>query len=121
MCSANGWLISLRVRAEPPFHGSQCKLANPHSNAVVDLDGDCLAGASVVYCLSSISELNYLCWADVFLVCDDGHGAKYFQIWVNNKDNGFTLSQQGNLPSGVQSITFADIGEYHAKLNLDAV
>lgn len=24
--------------------GAQCKLANPHSNAAVDLNGDCLAG-----------------------------------------------------------------------------
>ncbi|KAE9384582.1 hypothetical protein BT96DRAFT_1026852 [Gymnopus androsaceus JB14] len=72
-----------------PFHGSQCTLSNPHSNAVIDLDGDCLA--------------------DVFLVCDNGNGIKHFQIWINNKDSGFTLAQQGDLPPGVQSITFADI------------
>ncbi|KIK59028.1 hypothetical protein GYMLUDRAFT_74611 [Collybiopsis luxurians FD-317 M1] len=72
--------------ADPPFHGTQCHIANPHSNAVVDLDGDCLA--------------------DVFLVCD---GGKSFQIWINNKDEGFTLAQQGSLPSGIQSITFADV------------
>jgi integrin alpha FG-GAP repeat containing protein 1 len=29
---------------DPKFDGSQCTLANPHSNAVVDLNGDCLAG-----------------------------------------------------------------------------
>ncbi|KAJ3892409.1 hypothetical protein GG344DRAFT_87791 [Lentinula edodes] len=75
--------------ADSPFHGSQCIISNPHSNAVVDLDGDCLA--------------------DVFLVCDNGNGMKYFQIWVNNKDDGFALAHQGSLPSGVQSITFADI------------
>lgn len=27
-----------------PFHGTQCTANDPHSNAVVDLDGDCLAG-----------------------------------------------------------------------------
>ncbi|TFK34872.1 hypothetical protein BDQ12DRAFT_688981 [Crucibulum laeve] len=74
---------------DSPFHGTQCILANPHSNAVVDLNGDCLA--------------------DVFLVCDDGRGSKSYQIWVNNKDEGFTLSQQGSLPSGTQSISFADV------------
>ncbi|KAK2460674.1 hypothetical protein APHAL10511_007144 [Amanita phalloides] len=74
---------------DPKFHGSQCTLANPHSNAVVDLDGDCLA--------------------DVFLVCDDGQGRHSYQIWVNKKQDGFTLSQQGSLPSGAQSISFADI------------
>lgn len=31
-------------RQSSHFNGSQCKIANPHSNAVVDLNGDCLAG-----------------------------------------------------------------------------
>lgn len=49
--------------------------------------------------------------ADIFLVCDEGSGKKSFQIWVNNKDAGFSLAQHQPLPSGVQAITFADIGE----------
>ncbi|KAM6500960.1 hypothetical protein JOM56_003974 [Amanita muscaria] len=73
----------------PNFHGAQCSLANPHSNAVVDLNGDCLA--------------------DVFLVCDDGNGHYKYQIWVNGKQAGFDLSRQGSLPAGVQSISFADV------------
>ncbi|KAH7928183.1 integrin alpha N-terminal domain-containing protein [Leucogyrophana mollusca] len=75
----------------PPFNGVQCTLANPHSNAVIDLNGDCLAAS------------------DIFLVCDDGSGRKSYQIWVNNKDTGFSLAQQGALPSGTQAISFADI------------
>jgi len=35
-------LISYRQSSH--FNGSQCMIANPHSNAVVDLNGDCLAG-----------------------------------------------------------------------------
>lgn len=35
-------LISYRQSSH--FNGSQCEIANPHSNAVVDLNGDCLAG-----------------------------------------------------------------------------
>ncbi|KAF5386695.1 hypothetical protein D9615_001974 [Tricholomella constricta] len=73
----------------PAFHGPQCTLANPHSNAVVDLNGDCLA--------------------DVFIVCDDGRGGKSFQIWVNNKADGFSLAQEGTLPSGFQTVSFADM------------
>ncbi|KAG5636137.1 hypothetical protein H0H81_009019, partial [Sphagnurus paluster] len=46
---------------------------------------------------------------DVLLMCDDGIGGKSFQIWVNNKDDGFSLALEGPLPSGVQSISFADI------------
>jgi len=46
---------------------------------------------------------------DVFLVCDDGRGGQSYQIWVNAKDDGFSLSQEGALPSGAQAISFADI------------
>lgn len=74
---------------DPQFNGSQCALASPHSNALIDLNGDCLA--------------------DVFLVCDEGSGKRSFQIWVNNKDSGFTLAQHEPLPSGVQAISFADV------------
>ncbi|KAI0373228.1 hypothetical protein BV20DRAFT_938200 [Pilatotrama ljubarskyi] len=75
---------------DPKFSGTQCKLSNPHSNAAVDLNGDCLA--------------------DLFLVCDgDTPGSKYFQIWINNKDDGFALGPQGRLPPGTQTISFADI------------
>ncbi|KIM87422.1 hypothetical protein PILCRDRAFT_276328 [Piloderma croceum F 1598] len=74
---------------DPHFDGTQCTLANPHGNAVVDLDGDCLA--------------------DIFLLCDNGSGNKFYQIWVNNKDAGFSLAKSGSLPSGVQTISFADI------------
>lgn len=49
---------------------------------------------------------------DLFLVCDeDNTGDQYFQIWVNNKDDGFALAQLGRLPRGTQSISFADVGE----------
>ncbi|KIO03962.1 hypothetical protein M404DRAFT_26585 [Pisolithus tinctorius Marx 270] len=76
---------------DPLFNGSQCTLVSPHSNAAIDLNGDCLA--------------------DIFLVCDEGSGQRSFQIWVNNKDAGFTLAQHETLPSGVQAISFADIGK----------
>ncbi|KAH6919108.1 hypothetical protein BKA70DRAFT_1249281 [Coprinopsis sp. MPI-PUGE-AT-0042] len=72
-----------------PFRDAHCKLVNPHSNAVVDLNGDCMA--------------------DVLLVCDEGGGKRSYQIWVNDKDKGFSLSQKGDLPTGTQSISFADI------------
>lgn len=45
----------------------------------------------------------------MFLVCDDDNGGKSYQIWVNNKSKGFSLAQQGSLPSGVQAISFGDI------------
>ncbi|KXN92003.1 T-cell immunomodulatory protein [Leucoagaricus sp. SymC.cos] len=71
------------------FNGSNCKIANPHSNAVVDLNGDCLA--------------------DVFLVCDEGNGEKSYQIWLNKKSQGFIMTTRGSLPPGTQSISFGDI------------
>ncbi|THH31537.1 hypothetical protein EUX98_g2653 [Antrodiella citrinella] len=70
--------------------GAQCRLSNPHSNAAVDLNGDCLA--------------------DMFLVCDEDNGSdKYFQIWINNKEDGFALAQLGRFPRGMRSVTFGDI------------
>ncbi|KAI0810948.1 hypothetical protein BC629DRAFT_1589690 [Irpex lacteus] len=47
------------------LNGAQCKISNPHSNAAVDLNGDCLA--------------------------DNGRD-HYYQIWTNNKDDGFELA-----------------------------
>ncbi|KAF9647285.1 hypothetical protein BDM02DRAFT_3098371 [Thelephora ganbajun] len=75
---------------EPRLEDLQCKPSNPHSHAVVDLDGDCLA--------------------DLVLVCDDGNtGDKVFQIWINQKNAGFRLQQSGKLPAGTQSLSFADV------------
>jgi len=54
-------------------------------------------------------DLNGDCLADIFLVCDDSPSQKSFQIWVNNKDEGFSLAQKGRLPAGTQSVSFADI------------
>ena len=103
-------LIALTTsRMDPEFHGTQCKLADPHSNAVVDLDGDCLAGRICAGLgAGSLTDHN----ADVFLVCDDGRGRRSYQIWVNQKQDGFVLARQGSLPSGAQSISFADIGTF---------
>jgi len=99
--------LTLRRRSAD-FEGQQCTLAHPHSNAVVDLDGDCLAGAFVHRCVAMIAD-----WSiDLFLVCDDGNGGKTYQIWVNEKSEGFRLSKKGPLPAGTQSISFADVGTW---------
>lgn len=37
-------IFALSLRVTPQFKGAQCTLSNPHSNAAVDLNGDCLAG-----------------------------------------------------------------------------
>lgn len=68
-----------------------CKLPSPHSNAFIDLDGDCLA--------------------DLFLVCQDDTSSSglSYQIWKNAKDSGFELAQTGSLPAGTGQISFADM------------
>lgn len=92
-------------RQDAPFKGTQCRLTNPHSNAIVDLDGDCLAG------IDADPSYNFTLTqpTDVFLICDDGKGRKTYQIWINKKDQGFLLSQEGTLPPGTQAISFADV------------
>src|SRR6202522_1528996 len=92
-------------RQDAPLGGTQCNLANPHSNAVVDLDGDCLAGIVA----DSSFKFILMHFTDIFLVCDDGKGGKTYQMWINKKDQGFLLSQEGALPSGTQAISFADV------------
>lgn len=50
------------------------------------------------------------CSSDVFLVCDEGNGQKSYQIWLNKKSQGFVLATRGTLPTGTQTVSFADIG-----------
>lgn len=113
-CLTCGSLISSRIvllivsSVDPPFDGARCKLASPHSNAIIDLNGDCLAGQSILW---KQNHTHVSFFSDIFLVCDEGSGRRSFQIWVNNKQSGFSLAQHQSLPSGVQAITFADIGK----------
>ncbi|CAH7682295.1 hypothetical protein PPACK8108_LOCUS15126 [Phakopsora pachyrhizi] len=73
-----------------PFHEPvDCKLPNPHSNAFIDLDGDCLA--------------------DVFLTCEAENGRISFQIWSNTKSHGYSLARSGVLPLGTKQVSFTDI------------
>ncbi|PWZ01379.1 hypothetical protein BCV70DRAFT_198810 [Testicularia cyperi] len=71
-----------------------CKLANPHSSAFVDLNGDCLA--------------------DLFLVCSGSSGLTY-QIWTavkpdsSGQGSGFELASSGPLPQGTGALSFGDI------------
>lgn len=77
---------------DPLFQGGvPCSVSSPHSNAFVDLDGDCLA--------------------DIFLMCQKRNSReKSFQIWLNSPErNGFHMGLSGQLPEGVGPITFADM------------
>lgn len=82
-------------RGDADFDDNPCQISNPHSNAVVDLNGDCLA--------------------DLFLVCDEqGTSNKFFQIYLNvpsptSSSPALQLAQLGRLPAGVQTVTFADM------------
>ena len=54
---------------------------------------------------------------DLFLVCEtpSSHRRSY-QIWVNDKDGGFSLVRSGALPDGVGAITFADMSMSQSEL-----
>jgi hypothetical protein len=61
--------------------------------------------------MESHGSIRLIHWQDLFLVCDDTNGQdKFFQICVNKKSEGFSLAQSGKLPSGVQAVSFGDIG-----------
>lgn len=78
------------VYEETQLYNNQvnCNPVHPHSNAFVDLNGDCMA--------------------DIFMVCQETAGLS-FQIWVND-ENGFSLAMQQTLPKGIGQITFGDMG-----------
>ncbi|GAA5896345.1 hypothetical protein JCM8208_001852 [Rhodotorula glutinis] len=67
-----------------------CRFPNPHFNAFIDLDGDCLA--------------------DLFFMCQDGDDADHlsYQIWLNKK-GAFEFAREGKLPKGTKSVGFADM------------
>lgn len=93
MPAACGLPCLLPCRADPPLDLADfdCIFPNPHSNAFIDLNGDCLA--------------------DLFFVCQDAHDSSRlsYQIWTNAKSSGFRLAQKGALPSGTGQISFADM------------
>ena len=94
---------------------NNCAWSSPHSNAFVDLDGDCLAGTKR-HTLSSaeiqIRFVDRLFYSDLVFTCTGSNGQKSVQFWVNNRDQGFKMALQANLPNGAGPLSFADIGEY---------
>jgi integrin alpha FG-GAP repeat containing protein 1 len=41
--------LSYATREDPPFNATfDCVFPNPHSHAIIDLDGDCLAGLYII-------------------------------------------------------------------------
>ncbi len=90
-----------------------CQLANPHSNAFIDMDGDCLAGESLPPRDGVQTYLWYCILLDIFLTCEGGAGlrkTKSFQIWRNDPALGFKLAGEWQLPDGAGAISFADMG-----------
>ncbi|RUS28626.1 hypothetical protein BC938DRAFT_481655 [Jimgerdemannia flammicorona] len=101
-----------------------CQWTNPHSNAFIDLDGDCLAGAFVllrpsILVLNILPAIAYIIrfhlipclHVDLFFTCEGKTAADQssYQIWRNAKELGFQKVLSGNLPQGAGPITFADI------------
>jgi hypothetical protein len=74
---------------------------------VVDFDGDCLSGSSAKAFDALFPSLIDFA-TDVFFVC--GSGRKYYQIWINNKSDGFKLAQSAAFPPNVGAVSFADMG-----------
>ncbi|KAI8072567.1 hypothetical protein BC940DRAFT_292890 [Gongronella butleri] len=68
---------------------SSCRWTTPHSNAFIDLDGDCLA--------------------DLVFVCSGDYGRNSVQIWTNKREKGFELAQTLTLPTNAGPLAFADM------------
>ncbi|KAG8786607.1 hypothetical protein FRC20_011034 [Serendipita sp. 405] len=97
--SSNGTILfdlisfndSVELEAGQSSSIPECVLPNPHSSAIVDLDGDCSA--------------------DLFLTCKvSGSDRLSYQIWLNDPSGGgFKLGQTGLLPKGAGMVSFADM------------
>jgi len=81
------------ISSRPMFNGdgqttANNKLSKPHSNSFVDFNGDCLA--------------------DMFITSVSSNGSLVGEIWINQKDNGYILTQTLVFPDGTGQITFSD-------------
>ncbi|GAA6063243.1 hypothetical protein JCM10212_000345 [Sporobolomyces blumeae] len=81
-----------------------CVSPSPHSNAFVDLTGDCLA------------DLFLVCVREGTQVGDDGLGEDmFYQVWAGTKGaegtgrGSYKWMRQGDLPRGTKSVGFADM------------
>jgi integrin alpha FG-GAP repeat containing protein 1 len=78
---------------EPKFNGKQCsRLANPHSNAVVDLDGDCLAGIFASASSRKEGDLKHL--QICFWCATKVEGRKHSRFGSTGKRRGTSLSRR---------------------------
>ena len=69
-------------------------LANPHSSAFLDLNGDCTS--------------------DIFIISEE-NGKTYFEIWIKNKkedDPKYCLVYNEKAGNYMSQVSFADIGTY---------
>nr|XP_031863237.1 uncharacterized protein CI109_001110 [Kwoniella shandongensis]KAA5530309.1 hypothetical protein CI109_001110 [Kwoniella shandongensis] len=78
----------------PPLQSPEqaCVLANPHSSAFIDIDGDCLPDL-VLHCARLKSS------------------HRSIQIWSNRGEAGYVLSRTYDLPKHSGMISFADIND----------
>eukprot|EP01116_Phalansterium_solitarium_P000950 TRINITY_DN10777_c0_g1_i1.p1 TRINITY_DN10777_c0_g1~~TRINITY_DN10777_c0_g1_i1.p1 ORF type:complete len:720 (-),score=218.54 TRINITY_DN10777_c0_g1_i1:42-2201(-) len=74
-------------------------LAQPHSSALVDFNGDCLADLFVVSVECTAEQVQQA-------TCPDT-APKQFEIWLNGND-GFSLSGTQRAPLGAGQVSFAD-------------
>nr|XP_019007302.1 uncharacterized protein I203_00900 [Kwoniella mangroviensis CBS 8507]OCF70763.1 hypothetical protein I203_00900 [Kwoniella mangroviensis CBS 8507] len=88
------WLINGTGFAlgSPPLSSPDqaCTLANPHSSAFIDIDGDCLPDL-VLHCSKPKSNHHSI------------------QIWLNRGSPGYVISKSYDLPRGSGPLSFADM------------
>ncbi|KAJ1990529.1 hypothetical protein H4R33_001672 [Dimargaris cristalligena] len=69
---------------------SLCKFNHPHSNAWLDLNGDCQA--------------------DLFVTCQGASATDIiYQIWTNSNEKGLVFARSGSLPAHAGPVSFADM------------
>lgn len=76
-------------------------LANPHSSAFIDIDGDCQPDL-VLHCLKPKSTTHSI------------------QVWLNRGVAGYKLAQTHDLPKGSGPLTFADMSKPTSSISIES-
>lgn len=77
---------------------------------MVDLDGDCMGGKFSRDMVEKERKA-HMESVDVVFVCQKT-GYQTLQLWLNQREGGFKMADELQLPTGAGPVSFADIGMY---------
>jgi integrin alpha FG-GAP repeat containing protein 1 len=84
-----------------------CEFSVPHSNAFLDLDGDCIPGKLLFSQMLHQKKMLIAC-VDLIFTCP-AKERPFIEIWTYEPPNGYKKSFRLDLPTNAGPLSFADI------------